>query len=347
MSSPSEQTILITGANSFVAGHVIKAALDKGYHVRGTVRSEASTTQVRATFASYGDKLSFAIVPDITKAELYEPAFANPSAPITGVFNVAAPFALKVDDNRRDLLDPAVGGAIAILEAIKRYGPNVRRIVNTSSFAAILDLGQGYRAGHTYTEKDWNPMTYEQAAVADGSTAYCASKGLAEKAMWEWMEANKPSFTLATINPPWIFGPHVAPLRDTSRLNESSHALYSLLGADKVPPTDFAGFADVRVVAAAHLAAFEKDEAAGQRFLVGTHFDYQSAVDALREDMPELGSRLPLGTPGAGKTEKVYAVDGSKAERILGIKYIPLNLTMRDSFAQLLEAEKRTAAASA
>jgi nucleoside-diphosphate-sugar epimerase len=343
MPSPSKQTILVTGANSFVAGHIIKLALEKGYHVRGTVRSEASTAKVRAKFADYGSKLSFGIVPDITWIELYEGAFASVAAPITGVINVAAPFALKVEDNGRDLLNPAIGGATAILEATKRYGPNVRRIVNTSSFASILDPSQGLRPGYTYTEKDWNPTTYEQAVVADAVTAYCASKALAEKAMWEWVETENPSFTLATINPPWVFGPHVGGLSDTAHLNESSQALFSLLDAEKVPPIDFAGFVDVRAVAAAHIAAFEKEEAAGQRFLVGAHFDYQSAVDAVRAEIPELHSRLPVGNPGAGQTEKVYEVDGSKAERIMGIKYIPLNESMKDSFAQLLEAEKRTA----
>ena len=341
MSSPSEQTILVTGANSYVAGHVIRVALEKGYHVRGTVRSEGSTAKVRANFAAYGSKLTFGIVPDITKPELYEAGFANPTTPITGVINVAAPFVLKSDDNRRDLLDPAVGGARAILEATKRYGPNVRRVVNTSSFAAIVDLDQGYRPGYTYTEADWNPMTYDQAATADAVSAYCASKGLAERAMWDWLAAEKPRFSLATINPPWVFGPHVRDVTDTKHLNESSNVLYQLLGAKEVPAIDFAGFADVRVVADAHIAAFEKEEAGGERFLVGTHFDYQSAVDEARVAIPELDGRLPVGVPGAGKTAEVYAVDGSKAERVLGIKYISIRDSMKDSFAQLLEAEKR------
>lgn len=342
MPSPSEQTLLVTGANSFVAGPIIKLALEKGYHVRGTVRSEVSTAKLRATFADYGSRLSFAIVPDMTWIESYEAAFAGVAAPITGVINVAAKFALKVEDNTRDLLNPAIGGATAILEATKRYGPDVRRIVNTSSIACILDLSQGLRLGYTYTEKDWNPVTYEQAASADAVTAYCASKALAEKAMWWWMAAEKPSFTLATTQPTWVFGPHVGGLSGTAPLNTSSQTLFRLLDAETVPHTDFAAFVDVRVLAAAHIAAFEREEAAGQRFLLGTHFDYQSAVDAARAEIPELRSRLPVGNPGAGQTEKVYQVDGSKAERILGIKYISLNESMRDSFAQFLEAEKRT-----
>ncbi|KAK0745740.1 hypothetical protein B0T18DRAFT_410084 [Schizothecium vesticola] len=344
MASPSEQTLLITGANSYVAAHIINVALKKGYHVRGTVRSESSTAGVRSKFPTYADQLSFGIVPDITKPELFEAAFSGTTKPITGVINVASPFVLKADDNRRDLLEPAVGGAVAILEATKRYGPNVRRVVNTSSFAAILDLGKGARPGYTYSEADWNPMTYDEAAVADGTTAYCASKGLAEKAMWEWLAEKKPNFSLVTINPPWVFGPHLGGIRDVKHLNESSHALFSIIGAKYVPPVDFAGFADVRVVAEAHVAAFEKEEVAGQRFLVGSHFDYQTVVDEVRKGIPELADKLPEGTPG--KVPETYGLDGSKAEKALGVKYISLGQSMVDSYRQFLEADRSLASAA-
>lgn len=337
MATPSEQTLLVTGANSFVAGHIIQVALKRGYNVRGTVRSETAAAKVHDIFSDYASQISVAIVPDITKPELYEAGFAGTSTPITGVINVAAPFALQFDDNIRDLLEPAVNGAISILEATKRFGPNVRRVVNTSSFAAIFDLSLGYRPGYVYNEKDWNPMTFEEASTADGSTAYCASKGLAEKAMWDWAEKHTPKFSLTMINPPWVFGPHVGGLSSLNRLNESTEALYKLLGAKEVPPIDFGGFVDSRVVAEAHIAAFETPEAANERFLVGTHFDYQSAVDSLRVTIPSLDARLPVGTPG--QLTPVYTPDGSKAEKVLGIKYISLADTMRDSLLEILQAE--------
>ncbi|PTB72195.1 NAD(P)-binding protein [Trichoderma longibrachiatum ATCC 18648] len=339
MPSPSEQTLLVTGANGFVAQHIIHEALTRGYNVRGTVRSPSSASKIRSVFSSHGPKFSVAVVPDLTDKDLYAPAFAESPAPITGVINVAAPFSLKVDDPVAQLLDPAVHSAVTVLEATRQFGPYVRRVVNTSSFACILDLAKGYRPGYTYTEKDWNPMTREEAAKADNATAYCASKALAEKAMWDWVEKEKPSFSLTTIQPPWIFGPHLTPIEDLSHLNESSEALWHLVGAKEVPAVDFAGFADVRVVAKAHIEAFERPEASGERFICGQHFDYQSAVDTLRETLPQLRERLPVGTPGAGKTQDIYQLDGSKAERVLGIKYIPLEVTMKDSFEQLLAAE--------
>ena len=340
MPLPSEQALLITGANGFLGMHVVREALERGYHVRGTVRSESSAAKVRDLFAKYDSRLSLCVVPDLTTTEFYESAFSGTMKPITGVINVAAPFSFNVEDTTRDLLDPAIKSAAGVLEATKLFGSNVRRVINTSSFAAILDLNQGYRPGYTYTEEDWSPTTYAEAVGTDPVTAYAASKSLAEKFMWDWMKSEQPAFSLVSINPTWIFGPHVGRIGDLQHLNESSEALWRLLNAKEVPPTDFAGFADVRVVATAHLEAFTRSEAGGHRFLISSHFDYQTAVDSLREDIPQLRSRLPKGIPGAGKLEKVYIANGEKAENILGIKYIPLNKTMKDSILQLLEAEQ-------
>jgi hypothetical protein len=65
-------------------------------------------------------------------------------------------------------------------------------------------------------------------------------------------------------------------------------------------------------------------------------------VDIGREEFPELRSRLPEGKPGW--IEDAYGVDGSKAEKILGLKYLTMRETIRDTFAQLLAAERAEAA---
>ncbi len=190
-------------------------------------------------------------------------------------------------------------------------------------------------------------MTYDEAAGADAVTAYCASKALAEDAQWKGMKENKPAFTLATICPTWVFGPHEPALASTTKLNESSGLLFGLFGKKEIPDFDFGGFVDVRDVAAAHIAAVEKDEAAGQRFLVGIHFDWQSAVDAARETVPEVRTRIPEGQPGKNLISEVYGVDGGKAAKVLGVRYVDLKQSMKDSFAELLQAESKDVSAAA
>lgn len=183
MSCPSAKTILVTGSNGFVAGLIVSLALEKGYNVRGSVRSESSGSKLKATFPGYAAQLSTTIVPDITVVESYEHALDDT---ITEVIHCASPFSLnRIVDIRAELLDPAIGGAVTILNAVQKYGKNVRRVVTTASFASSLDVLKGLRGGYTYDENDWNPMLYEEASTAPVAAAYSASKALAERAQWD------------------------------------------------------------------------------------------------------------------------------------------------------------------
>jgi nucleoside-diphosphate-sugar epimerase len=57
------------------------------------------------------------------------------------------------------LLDPAIIGTTGILESIKKHVPTVKRVVITSSFAAILNANDIPNVGGTYSEKDWDLVT--------------------------------------------------------------------------------------------------------------------------------------------------------------------------------------------
>ena len=236
------QLILLTGASGFVATHVLNSLLQHGYNVRGTVRSEASASKVRKSHSHLLDgddsRLSFAIVQDVAKPG----AFAEAVKGVDGVIHTASPFPMQVDNNERDLLDPAIKGTTEVLKAIQKDAPQVKRVVITSSFASIMDTMQGNRPGYTYSEKDWNPITYEQAKSGDGTTAYCASKTFAEKAAWDFVKTEKPNFDLATICPPMVYGPlaHDASL---DHLNTSSADIFRFMsGSQKeVGQTTFPG----------------------------------------------------------------------------------------------------------
>jgi nucleoside-diphosphate-sugar epimerase len=82
----------------------------------------------------------------------------------------------------------------SVLKAIKKNAPTVKHVVITSSFASIVNGEKGNSWDHTYSEKDWNPVTEEQALV-NPSNGYRASKTFAEKAAWKFVEEEKPNFT--------------------------------------------------------------------------------------------------------------------------------------------------------
>ncbi|KAF4459660.1 NAD dependent epimerase dehydratase [Fusarium albosuccineum] len=128
-------------------------------------------------------------------------------------------------------------------------------------------------------------------------------------------------------------------------LHSTASLLWNLVDAPEVPPLDFAGVIDVRDAALMVVAAIDKPEASGKRFLLAAHFDWQSAADAVRQGLPEEARmRIPLGKPGSGKEEalkNLYTVDGSKAVEALGVKYRPLGETVNDTLKQFLGVEAR------
>ena len=58
---------LVTGANGFVAMWLVRKLLERGFSVRGTVRSESKIAQLKQAFADFGEKFEGVIVEDITK----------------------------------------------------------------------------------------------------------------------------------------------------------------------------------------------------------------------------------------------------------------------------------------
>ena len=119
---------------------------------------------------------------------------------------------------------PAVQGTTRILESALAHGTNVKRVVVTSSCAAVLSVQQEPRI---YTEADWNEGSITQVR-AEGAKApnmfkYLASKTLAEKAAWEFVEKNKGklAWDLVVLNPPYVFGPAIHEVSSPEALNTS------------------------------------------------------------------------------------------------------------------------------
>jgi uncharacterized protein YbjT (DUF2867 family) len=63
-------TVLVSGANGYVAAWAVRILLENGYKVRGTVRSEEKGKHLKEILRTYCElgQLELVIVPDITKA---------------------------------------------------------------------------------------------------------------------------------------------------------------------------------------------------------------------------------------------------------------------------------------
>ncbi|KAI0161202.1 hypothetical protein GGR57DRAFT_453960 [Xylariaceae sp. FL1272] len=152
--------VLLTGGSGFIAAHVLALLLERGHDVMTTVRSEDKAEKIRAAYPNA--KLAVVIVPDIAQPGAFDEVMQTPG--LEYVQHTASPFHYNFTDPKTELLDPAIKGTTSVLEAVQKYAPAVKRVVITSSFAAILSTEGLEDMNKTFSEADWNPNTYGASA---------------------------------------------------------------------------------------------------------------------------------------------------------------------------------------
>lgn len=340
--------VLITGITGFLAAHVLDAVLasPKGYRVRGTLRSMGKKEELLSRLSAKDqERVEFVQVDDTATSDLLGAVRG-----VEIIHHVASPYQLNVEDAERDLLIPAVEGTLNLLRFAK-HEKSVKKIVITSSFAAVTSFKSGgpNRAGYTYTAEDWNPSTYQDAIEAGGAGAfsYSVSKKLAEQSAWDYVANEKPQFEIACVNPPMIYGPTLQPGVKMSNINTSSKTIYGLISsADQMPEDRLPLFCLARDVGDAHVAATEKSDGMGRRYLLcGGKFTWAHAVNYIAEQYPDLESRLPKGWKEASQSLRdpgtISSLDTKPAESILGLTFHDWQSTLRETLDSLLELEKK------
>lgn len=66
---------LLTGANSFLAAHVINSLIKAGHHVTGTVRRAATGDEILALHPEWKGHLDIVVVEDITNEAGWDSIF--------------------------------------------------------------------------------------------------------------------------------------------------------------------------------------------------------------------------------------------------------------------------------
>lgn len=335
-------TVLVSGASGFLALTTVKQLLEKGYTVVGSVRSTEKGDKISKLLNN--DKFSYEIVEDIAKPGAFDD-FVKKHQEATVFLHTASPFHFNVTDVKTQLLEPAINGTTSALKAIKAHGPNIKRVVVTSSFAAIASYTDDLDSKNTITEKTWNQVTWDEA-LKDPFTGYYGSKTFAEKAAWKFVEEEKPNFVLSTVNPVFVFGPQPFDELVANELNTSSEVINSYLKL-KSPTDEWAKYrangVDVRDIASAHIVAFEKEEAKNQRLLLSVApFTDQTILDLLHKNFPEQTKNIPVGTPGSDKEliENKATVNNDFTKKLLGFDLISLEKTVVDSVKQIFENQK-------
>jgi nucleoside-diphosphate-sugar epimerase len=332
----NNKTLLVTGINGYIASSIGELILSKGYNLRGTSRSLASTEPlVKGAYAPFASRIEILEVLDMTVPGAFDKAVKG----VYGIFHTASPINFNLQ-TYEEVVIPAVAGTMTLLNsALEHAGPQLEAVIVTSSVAAISDPKP---PGYVFTEVDFalNATNVAEANRAEGKDApgvlYSASKQAAEKAVWTFKEEKKPYFAISTVHPTVTIGPPVQPPSSPSKLNTTLLPIYNIFTGGLIPPSISSGFfIDVRDVAFIHLWAYEHPGIAnGERYVACHGYGPpQAAADILREAYPDRRDIIQVGKPGEGyigyengvvkevkSLPDKFSVSGEKAERVIGFK---------------------------
>lgn len=277
------EMVLVTGGSGFVGMQIILQLLQKGYAVKATVRSLASKNKVIDALKSAGiisfDKLSF-IETELTKDDNWGEAMKD----CKYVLSVASPVFFEIPKDENEAIRPSVEGILRVLKFARIAG--VTRVVMTSSFGA---LGFSHTDKNTETtEDDWTDPNLK------GLSVYEKSKGLAERAAWDFIRKEGGGLEFATINPVAILGPSL-----DAHISGSFDILKHLLnGSMKAVPNIPLNIVDVRDVADLHIRAMTNPDANGQRFIASAdgQISMPEIAAYLKNKMPNVAARVSTKT---------------------------------------------------
>jgi dihydroflavonol-4-reductase len=332
--------VLVTGASGFVGKYVVIELLRAGYAVRGTIRAMSKAPLVLETVRrEVGPAASSRL--ELVEADLLDDGgWSEAMRGVGAVMHVAA--AIRGDEPRDQslVIRPAVEGTRRVLAFARDAG--IKRFILTSSIATV-----GYGHGHTRGRRVYDESFHTSLETMRWTWAYCIGKTIAERAAWEYARDN--GMELTTIHPGAIIGP---PLDEDASISVMM-VTGLLMGMTPALPSNGFSIIDVRDVAAMHVAALERPEAIGQRYLATAQYmPFPQIAAIVREAypghrvtariVPDWVIRLIARFGGPARqiindigNEKIF--DGRKGEALMGRSYIDA----RTSILETAEASFR------
>ncbi len=247
-------SIVITGATGYLGSQIVLALLSR---LSGGVRLKVIARN--SSDCSFLEGLPVDIVrADISDSLALLEAFRGADT----VFHCAG-FISYTRSSRRALYDVNVVGTRNVVNA-SLYN-NVRRLVLTSSIAAIGASEDGSAANESTTFQEWQRRN-----------GYMEAKHLAEL---EGLRGVAEGLEVVMVNPGVVIG--IDPQNPASL--SSSNEVLRLIYRGKIPlfPSGSTGFVDVRDVADAHLAAWEKGRSGERYLVVGRNLSFRELFDAI------------------------------------------------------------------
>lgn len=93
---PQGSRILVTGANGYLASHIVQLLLEMGYHVRGTVRSSKPWLDKYFEEKFGKGRFETTVIPDLTKEGALDIAAKECAGIIHSVCDTLSAFAIAM-----------------------------------------------------------------------------------------------------------------------------------------------------------------------------------------------------------------------------------------------------------
>ncbi|KAM0281981.1 hypothetical protein ACHAQK_010662 [Fusarium lateritium] len=283
---PAGSWILVTGATGFVAGHVTRQLLQRGYKVRGTVRDQAKAQWlIDDHFKSYSEDGSYKLVtvPDLSVPGAFDEAVKGVSA----IAHIAS--VLDMDPNPNHVIPQTVEGVTSILDSASKESSVTRFVFTSSIVASVFPTPdqEGVVDHNTWNDfavkEAWAPPPYEPSRAM---LVYAASKVLAEQAVWKYVDEKKPHFVSNVVSPAGILGEPLSERHATAYGNW----IYSLFTAKREMIDTYRAvfFADVQDIALIHVAAILDPNVKNGRLQTWGHkSNWNEFLPILRELRPQ------------------------------------------------------------
>lgn len=283
-SVPPGGLILITGANGYIASVAVHVFLQRGYRVRGTVRSITANAWMKTFF---GSNFELVQVPDISTPGAFDEALKD----VNGVVHTA--MNMEMNPQNQGVIDDTINSNLYLLEAAVKV-PSVKSVVITSSLVAcaLPTTGEPYKIDST----TWNTDAIEKTAEPwdgqgnprwHGIVLYGTAKARSEQAAFAWVREHKPSFSFNTVVPNVNFGIAISPENMSYR---SSAAVIDAVvkgypDAPSILPSQW--YVDVEDTALLHLAALTLDDVNNERLLAfGGRYCWTVILEILHRRFP-------------------------------------------------------------
>ncbi|KAL4421429.1 hypothetical protein ABPG75_010720 [Micractinium tetrahymenae] len=345
--------VCVTGAAGFIGSRVVARLLACGHSVHATRRAAGDDAAVAAALDALpgaAERLRW-FQADLLQEGSFDAAVAG----CKYVIHCAGVVSLSVSQRQgfARVVEPTVKGVEHLLQAINQT-PSVEKVVLTSSLAAVSSHFSDRGEGHVYSEADWN------LDVLRTSQPYFMAKVAAEWHAWA-LAAQQDRWRLVTICPGNVYGPLMAnspacgPVPSMKKMMDGTvWPFIAPLGLTAI---------DLDDVAAAHVLAMVMPEAHGRYVLCERSALMTEVAGWLRELYPRhwvpsislpfwlavmTSSLLPSDAnfppPALPRSffwikvlwNKLAAIDSSKAQRELGLRFIPFKQTLKDFMDSLI-----------